>query len=450
MLFVVYFNYDNYFGGMNVSREKEFAQELIDFVYDSPTAFHAVDNARRILDKQGFIELCEEDKWELKNGDKRYVSKNDSALIAFIVGNERVEEYGFKIVGAHTDSPCFRIKPAAEMTVENHYIKLDTETYSGPILSTWMDRPLSIAGRVTVKSDDLLNPGTKLVNIKKPILIIPNLAIHMNRNVNAGVELNKQKDMLPLLGIINESLEKGNYLIDTIAKELNIEPEEILDFDLFLYEFDKGTIMGLSDEFISSPRLDDLAMVHAGITAISKSEAANSTNVMVCFDNEDIGSATKQGADSPLLSNILERIVCSMGGERQDFFRAISKSFMISSDMAHSVHPNVGEKSDPQNRPLINKGTVIKISANMKYTTDSNSAAVYAGICKQAGVPVQYFVNRSDEAGGSTIGPITATHLNIRSVDIGNASLAMHSIRELCGVQDHTYVTKSFEEFYKL
>lgn len=433
-----------------MSKEKEFAQELIDFIYDSPTAFHAVDNAKGILDKQGFTELKEEEKWELKKGAKYYVCKNASALIAFIVGNGKIEEHGFKLVGAHTDSPCFRIKPAAEMTAENHYVKLNTETYSGPILSTWMDRPLSIAGRVTIKSKDLLNPGTKLVNIKKPILIIPNLAIHMNRNVNAGVELNKQKDMLPLLGIINNSLEKGNYLINTISKELNIDPTEILDFDLFLYEYDKGTVMGLNDEFISSPRLDDLAMVHAGIVAISRSEAANSTNVMVCFDNEDIGSATKQGADSPMLSNILERIVYSMGGEKQDYFRAIAKSFMISSDMAHAAHPNVPEKCDPQNRPLINKGPVIKLSANMKYTTDSNSAAVYAGICKQAGVPVQYFVNRSDEAGGSTIGPITATHLNIRSVDIGNASLAMHSVRELCGVQDHTYVTKSFEELYKL
>jgi aspartyl aminopeptidase len=335
------------------------------------------------------------------------------------------------------------------MTVENHYIKLDTETYSGPILSTWMDRPLSVAGRVTLKGGDLLNPVTRLVNIKKPILIIPNLAIHMNRNMNQGIELNKQKDMLPLMALVNESLEKGNYLIDTIAKELNVEFKEILDFDLFLYEYEKGTIMGLNDEFISSPRMDDLGMVHAGITAIAKSEAANSTNVMVCFDNEDVGSSSKQGAGSPLLSGILERIVLVMGGDRQDYFRAIAKSFMISADMAHAVHPNVVEKHDPQNRPLINKGPVIKISANIKYTTDSNSAAVYAGICKQAGVPVQYFVNRSDEAGGSTIGPITAAHLNIRSVDIGNPSLAMHSVRELGGVMDHTYVTKSFEEFFK-
>lgn len=433
-----------------MSKERDFAQALVDFIYDSPTAFHAVESAKTILRAKGFAELREEERWELQKGGKYYVTKNDSALSAFIVGTGNVEKDGFKIIGAHTDSPCFRVKPAAEITVENHYVKLNTEPYSGAILSTWMDRPLSLAGRVTVRGEDLFHPATRLVNIKKPILIIPSLAIHMNRSVNQGVELNKQKDMLPLMALINENLEKGNYLLQTIAKELAIETSEILDFDLFLYEFEKGTIMGLQDEFVSTPRLDDLAMVHAGITAIAQAEAGQSTKVMVCFDNEDIGSATKQGADSPLLANLLERIVTVLGGCREDFFTAVAQSFMISADMAHAVHPNIPEKHDPQNRPMMNKGPVIKLSANMKYTTDSNSAAVYAAICKSAGVPVQYFVNRSDEAGGSTIGPITATHLNIRSVDIGTAALAMHSIRELCGVLDHTYVTKSFEEFYRL
>lgn len=433
-----------------MSKEKEFAQELIDFIYDSPSSFHAADNAAKILSKNGFAELKEEDSWKLEKGGKYYVMKNHSALIAFIIGKGRLEEAGFKLIGAHTDSPCFRIKPAAEMVAENHYVKLNTETYSGPILSTWMDRPLSAAGRVTLRSKDPLNPDTRLVNIKKPILVIPNLAIHMNRAVNQGVELNKQKDMLPLLSLVNESLEKGNYLLNTIAKELEVEAASIIDFDLFLYEYEKGTIVGLNDEFISSPRLDDLAMVHAGITAIAGAEPAESTNVMVCFDNEDVGSSSKQGADSPMLSSILERIVLAMGGDREGYFRAIAKSFMISADMAHAVHPNVGEKHDPQNRPLINKGPVIKLSANMKYTTDSNSGAVYSELCKSAEIPVQIFVNRSDEAGGSTIGPITANHLHIRSVDIGNPSLAMHSIRELAGVLDHSYVTKSFEAFYKL
>ncbi|HYF84732.1 MAG TPA: M18 family aminopeptidase [Clostridia bacterium] len=433
-----------------MNKELDFAKELIDFIYDSPTAFHAVDVTRKMLENHGFAELKEEDRWKLQKGSKYYMIKNHSALAAFVVGMREVQENGFKIIGAHTDSPTFRIKPSAEMTAENHYIKLDTETYGWPILSTWLDRPLSVAGRVTVKGADLFNPITKLVNIKKPILVIPNLAIHMNRNMNSGVELNKQKDMLPLMSLINDKLEKGNYLLNAIAREINVEPSDIIDFDLFLYEFEKGTIMGLNDEFISSARLDDLAMVHAAITAITSTAASKSTNVMVCFDNEEVGSTSKQGADSQLLSSILERIVLSMGGDREDFFRAVSKSFMISADLAHAVHPNAGDKHDPQNKPLINKGPVIKISANMKYTTDSNSSAAYAGICFKADVPVQWFVNRSDEPGGTTIGPISSSHLHMRSMDMGTPILAMHSVRELGGVLDHTYVTRSFEEFYRL
>jgi len=433
-----------------MSKELDFAKELIDFIYDSPTAFHAVLSTQKILDDNGFLELKEEDRWKLQKGGKYYLTKNHSALTAFVVGTGEAYEDGFKITGVHTDSPTFRIKPAAEITAENYYIKLDTETYGVPILNTWLDRPLSVAGRVSIRSNDIFKPITKLVNIKKPILIIPNLAIHMNRKVNDGVELNKQKDMLPLIALINERLEKDNYLLNAIAGEIKVEPSDIIDFDLFLYEFEKGTIMGLSDEFISSGRLDDLAMVHACTTALIRAEVSKSTNVMVCFDNEEVGSATKQGADSQLLSDILERIVMSMGGDREDFFRSISKSFMISADLAHAIHPNVGEKHDPKNKPLINKGPVIKISANMRYTTDSNSSAVYAGLCKRAGVPVQWFVNRSDEPGGMTLGPISASHLHIRSVDIGTPILAMHSVRELGGVLDHTYVTKSFEEFYRL
>lgn len=432
-----------------MDKELNFAKELLDFIYESPTSFHAVNSIKKILDNNGFSELKEEDRWSLKKGGRYYVIKNHSALTAFVVGNGKVEEKGFKIIGAHTDSPTFRIKPAAEMIAENHYVKLNTETYGGPILSTWMDRPLSVAGRVAIKNQDVFSPNIKFVNIKKPIMIIPNLAIHMNRDVNSGVELNKQKDMLPLMAIINDEMEKDNHLINTVAKEVNVGPSDIIDFDLFLYEFEKGTIMGLNDEFISSPRLDDLAMAHAGITAITKPSDSDCTNVMVCFDNEEVGSTTKQGADSQLLSNILERIVLSMEGNREDFFRAISKSFMISADLAHAVHPNVGEKHDPQNRPLINKGPVIKVSANMRYTTDSNSSSIYAQICSNANIPYQWFVNRSDERGGSTIGPISASHLDIKCVDMGTPILAMHSARELGGVLDHTYVTKSFEEFYK-
>jgi aspartyl aminopeptidase len=432
-----------------MENELKTAQELIDFIYDSPTSFHAAHNAKNMLAAGGFKELRDDEKWEIKKGGKYYFMKNDSAVIAFTAGNKDVWDTGFKIIGAHTDSPTFRIKPSPEMISEGAYVKLNTEVYGGPILNTWLDRPLSIAGRVAVRGKSPMYPEIRLINIKRPLLIIPNLAIHMNRNVNSGVELNRQKDMIPMISMVNENLEKGNYLINILTEELKINKEDILDFDLFLYEFEKGCIMGFNNEFISSSRLDDLAMVQAGVKALLSAGCANNTNVLVCFDNEEVGSSTKQGADSEMLSNILERIVICSDGSREEYFRALAKSFMISADLAHAVHPNSGEKADPVLRPIINKGPVIKLSANQSYTSDSISSSVYTELCKNAGVPVQRFVNRSDERGGSTIGPISSTHINIRSVDIGTPILAMHSVRELGGVMDHTYVIKSFEEFYK-
>jgi Aspartyl aminopeptidase len=433
-----------------MSREQDFANELIDFIYSSPTSFHTAETVKGILKNSGFKELREEDRWNIEKGGKYYTTKNYSSIVAFIAGTEKAEDQGFKIIGVHGDSPTFRIKPAAEMVSENYYVKLDTEVYGAPIINTWLDRPLSVAGRVILKSDNPLKPEARLVNINRPVLIIPNLALHLNRQVNSGIELNKQKDTLPLMATINENLEKGNYLLNEIARELDVKPSNIIDFDLFLYEFEKGVLAGLNNEFISSSRLDDLALVHAGAAAISKAKASQAISVLACFDNEEVGSTTKQGADSQMLSNILERIVLSQGGDREGFFRTLSKSFMISGDMAHAVHPNSGEKHDPQNRPLINKGPVIKLSANMRYTSDSDSSAVYSQICRRVNVPVQYFVNRSDEKGGTTIGPISSSHIGIRSVDIGTPILSMHSIRELGGVLDHTYVKKSFEEFYRL
>ncbi|WP_085829543.1 M18 family aminopeptidase [Clostridium massiliodielmoense] len=427
-----------------------FANELLDFIYKSPTAFHAVDTIKGVLDKNGFSELKECEKWNIQKGKKYYMTKNDSAIVAFVVGNGEIYKEGFKIIGAHTDSPTFRIKPNPEMTSEQSYIKLNTEVYGGPILNTWLDRPLAIAGRVTLKGKNILFPETKLVNINKPIMIIPNLAIHMNRNINQGIELNRQVDTLPILGLINDEFEKNNYLLKAIAKELEVDYKEIIDFDLFLYEYEKGSIIGIQNEFVSLGRLDDLEAVHAALEALIQSNISKATNVLVCFDNEEVGSSTKQGADSNMLANVLERIVISLNGDREDFFRALSKSFIISSDSAHAVHPNKGEKCDPTNRPKLNKGPAIKVAASQSYTSDSNSASVFKALCKKANVPVQEFVNRSDERGGSTIGPISSTHLNIRSVDIGTPLLAMHSIRELCGVDDHYYGMKVFKEFYNL
>lgn len=432
-----------------MTKEFEYANNLVDFIYESPTAFHAVDSVVKLLEPKGFNRLMEEEKWDIELGGKYYFIKNDSAVLAFIVGKEPIERAGFRIIGAHTDSPTFRIKPNPEILSEGSYLKLNTEVYGGPILNTWLDRPLSLAGRVVLKGDNFLEPVVKLVNIKRPILVIPNLAIHMNRNVNAGVELNRQKDMLPLLAQVNEALEKDGCILKILSEELMVDKENIADFDLFLYEYEKGSIIGLNNEFISSSRLDDLAMVHAGITALSESESGEATYLVACFDNEEVGSSTKQGADSPLLSYTMERILLSLGKGREDLFRTISKSFMISADLAHAVHPNSGEKHDPVNRPIINKGPVIKMSASQTYTSDSVSSSIYEELCKRAGIPVQKFVNKSDERGGSTIGPISSTHVNLRTVDMGTPILGMHSVRELGGVLDHSYVTKSFIEFFK-
>lgn len=430
--------------------EIEQAEELINYIYESPTSFHAVKNAVSELKKFGFVEIKEGDALKIKKGGKYFVTKNQSALIAFTVGKGELENEGFRIIGAHTDSPSFRVKPNSDIEVEGAYVKLNTEVYGGPILNTWMDRPLSLAGRIVLKGKDSFHPDIKLLNIKRPLMIIPNLAIHMNRNINSGVELNRQKHMLPLLALVNDKFKQGHYLTQIISEELSVPEEDILDFDLFLYEFEKGSIIGADQEFVSSGRLDDLSMVYSGIKAISNSKIKNTTNVMVCFDNEEVGSTTKQGANSPMLLSILERIAFNLGKSKDDFYRAISKSFIISCDLGHALHPNYGEKSDPVNRPIINKGPIIKISASQSYTTDAVSSAIYKNICCKAGVPVQVFVNRSDERGGSTIGPISSSHINMMSLDMGLAILSMHSVRELGGIKDYVYALESFNKFYDL
>ncbi|NBI05308.1 M18 family aminopeptidase [Senegalia massiliensis] len=433
-----------------MSEQLDLAKDLIEFIYESPTQFHAVENIKNILIKNGFKELKSTSKWNIEKEGKYFTTKNDSALIAFVLGKGEIEQNGFKIIGAHTDTPTFRVKPNPEILESGTYLKLNTEVYGGPILNTWLDRPLSIAGRVSLKSDNMLKPDIKLININKPILIIPNIAIHMNNKVNEGIELNKQKHTLPLVSLINENFEKENYLLKQIANNLNVNIEDIIDFDLFLYEYNKGNIIGLNEEFISTGKLDDLAMVHAGLNAIINSKSTYATNVLACFDNEEIGSRTKQGAASPMLKNILERISIAQNKNREEFMMALNNSFIISADMAHAVHPNYTEKHDPTNKPVLKGGPVIKINANQSYTTDSDTSAVYEMICKNADIPYQKFVNRSDVRGGSTIGPISSTQLDIRSIDIGGPMLSMHSIRELTTVDDHYYTKKSFDEFYKI
>ncbi len=430
--------------------EKKLALELVDFLYDSPSACHGVKATQKILDENGFVEIKETDKWNLQAKGKYYVIKNDSALIAFEVGTGDIEEKGFRLIGAHTDVPGFRIKPNPQMISEGKYVKLNTEVYGGPILHTWYDRPLSIAGKVSLKGSSPLKPETRLVNINKPLLIIPSLAIHMNREVNEGYKINRQVDTLPLLGLINDKLEKEDYLMNIISEELQVNKEDILNFELGLYEYERGLLIGMNEELISSGRFDDLWMVFSGIKALVDSRENEATKVMICIDNEEIGSLTAEGANSTLLNNILERIALGLGKDREGYYRTLANSIMISADLAHAVHPNLGDKHDPTNRPVLEGGPVLKIAASGSYSTDSFNGAVFAGVCEAAGVPFQKFVNRSDVRGGTTIGPVTAANLTIPVIDMGAPVLGMHSIRELASVKDNYYTVKAFTEFFSL
>ena len=429
---------------------KKFAENMLDFIYESPTQFNAVAVSAEILEKNGFEKLNPKENWKLEVGKKYYTTKNSSALVAFKVNSDEIEKEGFRIIGSHTDSPGFRIKPNAEMESCGAYLKLNTEGYGGMILSTWLDRPLAMAGRVFLRGENPFKPVEKIVNINKPVCIIPNLAIHMNRSINDGYKYNKQTDMLPLVGLINEQLEKDNYMVKLLASELNVEVEEIIDFDIFLYEYEKGCFTGANEEFISTGRLDNLSMYYSSVEALLDSDSKSGISIAVGFDNEEVGSATKQGADSNMLLNILERVCISLGKDRQQFFEAIENSFIISSDLAHAVHPNVNGMADPTNRPVMGKGPVIKVHAGQAYTSDGYSISVYKEICRECGVEYQEFVNKSDQRGGSTIGPISSTHIDIPSVDVGAPILSMHSIRELGCSEDFYNTYKTFMKFYEI
>jgi aspartyl aminopeptidase len=431
-----------------VTQELEFANDLIDFIHGSPSPYHVIQNVEKLLASKGVRKLELADRWSLAQGNRYYVTRNGSALIAFAIGNGDLGDNGFRLIAAHTDSPSFKIKPSPEMVVENAYLRLNTEVYGAPILNTWLDRPLGIAGRVSLQGEDPFHPEIRLVQPDRPVLVIPNQSLHMNRQVNEGLELNKQKDMLPLVACVNKSFEKDGFLAGLLAEELGVEAAHLVDFELFLHEVERGTVLGQNDEFISSTRLDDLAMVHAELHAFLQPEAAEATRVWVCYDNEEVGSRTKQGAASPLLRTLLERIMNALGYDREDFFRAIYHSILLSADMGNGLHPNAVDKHDPVIRPVLNGGPMIKVAAGQNFTTDSDTAAVYEALCREAGVPVQRFVSRSDLKGGSTIGPISSSQLDIRSLDVGNPGLAMHSIRELGGVLDHWYIRRSFERFY--
>ena len=427
---------------------KSFAREVIEFIDESPSTYHVVKNCSDILDENGFERIMPREKWEIKKGGKYFFKKSSSTIIAFTVGENFDVKKGFKIFGAHTDSPCFRIKPNPEIVTEN-IVRLNTEVYGGPILSTWFDRPLSIAGRVIVKGEDPFFPKTVKIKIDEPLLTIPNLAIHQNREVNNGVKIDKQNDVLPVISLINKNFEKEGYLEKIILEKTGIKKEDIIDFDLYLYATEKGCLLGANEEFMSSPNLDNLASVYTGIIGLVEAEEnQDRINIFVAFDNEEIGSATKQGADSNYLLNTLERISLALGLDRSDFLQMLESSYILSADAAHAAHPAHLGKTDPTNRGKINEGISIKISAKQKYTSDGYSIAVIRQLIEGTEIRIQPFVNESNELGGSTIGPISSTHLDIDGVDLGVPMFAMHSVRELCGIFDMFYLKELAKEFF--
>lgn len=416
------------------------AKELIQFIEKSPTCFQAVATMKEILEQEGYSELKERDKWNLEKGGHYFVTRNDSALIAFAIPQEGLK--GFRIMASHSDSPSFKIKDNPEMAVENKYVKLNVERYGGMLCAPWFDRPLSVAGRVVVKENDTF--VTKLVDVDRDLLMIPNLAIHMSRQANEGYQYSAQKDMLPLYG---EIAAKDTFM-ETIAQAAGVKSEDILGHDLFLYNRQKGCIWGAQEEFLSIGRLDDLQCAFASLKGFLGGEKKEYAAVHCVLDNEEVGSSTKQGAASTFLYDVLVRMVRGLGMDYEDYLRALADSFMISADNGHALHPNYTEKADPVNRPVLNQGIVIKYSGNQKYCTDAVSAAMFKDLCSQAEVPYQTFTNNSDIPGGSTLGNISNTKVALNSVDIGLPQLAMHSPYETVGVKDTYYLVEAAKKLF--
>lgn len=420
---------------------KKTTKELLSFIEKSYSCFHLIQNMKEELNENGFQELYEAQEWKLECGGKYYVSRNESSLIAFQIPKQ--DFTGFQIMASHSDFPTFKVKENPEICVENQYMKLNVEKYGGMLCAPWFDRPLSVAGRILVREGDTIE--TKLVNVDRDLVMIPNLAIHMNREVNDGYKYNAQTDMLP---IYSNMTEKGDFM-SVIAENAGVKKENILGSDLYLYNRMKGSIWGANEEFVSSAKLDDTQCAFASLKGFLQAENKQAVSVHCVLDNEEVGSGTKQGAASTFLKDTLGRINRGLNRTEDAYLQALANSFMISADNAHGVHPNYSDKTDLTNRPYLNGGIVIKYSANQKYTTDAVSAAMFKTICDRAEVPYQNFVNRSDMLGGSTLGNISNTQVAVNTVDIGVAQLAMHSPYETCGVKDTFYLIKMAKEFYQ-
>lgn len=441
--------------------------DIIEFLSKATCNFTAVAALREMLEEAGFECLNLADEWDIRPGGKYYVVRNDTAIFPFVAGYAPSEKGGFRIIAAHSDSPCFKLKPNPEIYGDGGTVSLNVEKYGGGIMYTWFDRPLSIAARVMLRGENAFNPEKRIIDLNTPVAMIPHLAIHFNRGVNEGNPLSVQKDMKPVIGTLSKeeidcSREKGGVVKSLIAEKLDVDTRDILSMESVLYPLEKPVMAGVNEEFLMSGRIDDLSMAYTAVRAlVAAAEAAiPATRIAAIFDNEETGSGTRQGAAAPTLRNIMERISISlsyvtlpegkitMPNQTEAFMRSLEKSFLISADNAHAWHPNYNEKYDPTNHPVIGGGPVVKINANCKYMTDAYGDALFRALCEEAGVNCQYFVNHADVAGGSTLGNILTSQLDIAGVDMGCAIWAMHSACETAGIADHLATGRVFTRFY--
>lgn len=421
--------------------------ELFDYLNRAVTPYHAVELGAEFLKKAGFSEQKLEEPFAPKRGNGYFIRVFGTGLVAYTVGEKFSPEDAMHLAVAHTDAPCLRVKPVAEL-LSGEYKRLDIEVYGGAILNTWFDRPLSLAGRVVLRGKDAYTPEVRNVDFKRPLMTVPNLAIHMNREVNKGVEYKPQRDLLPLLGMLKEGEAKEGYVRGLLAKELQVEENEILDYDLTVYCAEEACYLGEEEEFISAPRLDNQLSCYALLQAIAAGKHASGIHMAVLFDHEEIGSRSKQGADSALTGAVIERIYAGLGVNRERMQAALAKSILLSVDGAHALHPNRQDTYDPVNRATINKGIALKINSSQRYAFDTETVAVAQVLCEEEGVAYQKVANHADLAGGSTLGPILSSWIPMRTIDLGVPLLAMHSARELAGKKDTEYLTRFLTRFF--
>ena len=443
---------------MNNSNKTKEAENLLSLVSHAVSPFHAVEAVSSQLAAAGFEELRWTEDWKPKKGGKYFVCHHGSSIVAFTVGKGEPLKGQLRIAAAHTDFPCLRIKTNPDMQEED-YASINVEVYGGAILNTWLDRPLSVAGRVALKSDDVLKPKMRLIDIKRPILTIPNLAIHLNKEINKGIELNKQTDMIPIAGMIEKKLneestdkkgKKHTYFMDFLAKELNVASSDILEFELSVYCAEDGCFVGLDEDFVSAPRLDNMTSVQALTTGLLETERLDGINMAAYFDHEEIGSKTKQGAGSLLLSYVIEKLIRALGGSHIDFQTAVTEGMLLSTDVGHGLHPNQIKKYDPVNKSSLNSGVCLKEAAGQSYATDAEGVAIVEQMLLSEQIPYKKFVNRSDGTSGSTLGSIASTLLPMLVIEVGVPLLAMHSARELIGSRDQKALTDLLRCFYRI